>query len=113
MSITTLEAREIVQVQLTSDLELGDLRPFANQWPILQAMRYSETQSLAADALKHGFKGLIFHSAQQYSEPCIVIFNPDQKLFRKLGESSFVSASGAIHRYVAHAANRSRIPLAP
>lgn len=84
VSLAQLALRELLAVQLVREVELGDLRPHASTWPVLQSLRRSETQELASQAHDAGFAGLIYRSTQQSGQDCIVLFDPPSGAVRTL-----------------------------
>lgn len=113
VSVAALQLRELLAVQTHAELVLGDLRPHATAWPVLQSLRFSETQSLAADVHRAGFRGLIYRSAQHYMQDCVVLFDPDSAATKVIWRVALANPQGAVNRWVADAARRSRVPLTP
>lgn len=60
-SVAGLQLRELLAVQIQPELVVGDHRPHATAWPVLQSLRFSETQALAAGVHQAG----------------VVLFDPD------------------------------------
>jgi hypothetical protein len=113
VSVAALQLRELLAVQTHAELVLGDLRPHATTWPVLQALRSSETQALAADVHQAGFKGLIYRSAQHFAQDCVVLFDPDSAATKRIWRVALASQQGAVNKWVADAARRSLVPLVP
>lgn len=113
VSLARLAQQELVTVQITQEVELGDLRPHASSWPVLQSLRYSETRELAEAAFAAGYQGLLYRSAQQAGQDCIVWFDPPAGAVKLLSATSLVSESGALSRWAFDAARRSRVALVP
>lgn len=113
VSLGGLRRRQLLTAQVRRELHLGDLRAHAPSWPVLQALRFSETQELADDAHKAGFHGLIYRSAQQHGQDCVVLFDPEARVLSALSASPLVSSGDALNRWVVLAAQHSRIPLVP
>lgn len=113
LSIHDLRTRELLVCQVRHNLKLGDLRPHTGNWPALQSLRFSETQELASDAYGAGLEGLIYRSAQQHGEDCIVLFDPGTDAVVARTKTPLVGTGNALNRWVALAAQRSRVPLVP
>lgn len=113
VSVAELQLRELLAVQVQTELVLGDLRPHATAWPVLQSLRFSETQALAAEVLKAGFNGLVYHSAQHFAQDCIVLFDPGSGATKVLWRVALANRQGAVSKWVADAARRSLVPLVP
>lgn len=113
VSVTALQLRELLAVQTQHEVVLGDLRPHAAAWPVLQSLRWSETQALAAEVYKAGFSGLIYRSAQHFGQDCVVLFDPPSGLTAELWRVALANAQGAVNKWVADAVRRSLVPLVP
>lgn len=113
VSVAALQLPELLAVQTHAELVLGDLRPHATAWPVLQALRSSETQALAADVHQAGFNGLTYRSAQHFAQDCAVLFDPDSAATKQIWRVALASQQGAVNKWVADAARRSRVPLVP
>lgn len=113
VSVHQLRIRELLTVQVRRNLQLGDLRPHAPNWPVLQSLRFTETQELAADAHAAGFEGLVYRSAQHHGQDCVVLFDPDANVVAERTRMPLVGAGDSINRWVALAAQRSKVPLVP
>ena len=113
VSMTRLAQQELVTVQITQEIDLGDLRPHAALWPVLQSLRYGETQELAETAFAAGYGGLLYRSAQQFGQDCIVWFDPPAGAVKLLSTTPLANGSGALSRWAYDAAQRSRVPLVP
>jgi hypothetical protein len=112
-SIAVLQLRELLAVQTRSQIVLGDLLPHATAWPVLQSLRFSETQALAAGVHQAGFNGLIYRSAQHFAQDCVVLFDPGSATTKALWRVALANAQGAVNKWVADAARRSLVPLVP
>jgi RES domain len=114
LSVSIVAGRALLTFQTTAPLRLLDLRFHAGAWPVLQSLRYVETQELAREARALGYDGLVYRSAQQYGSDCIVLFGAGAmrcvKLVTKL---PLVSATGALHRVAAEAIRGAKVPLVP
>lgn len=114
LSMSTVAGRALLTLQTTAPLRLLDLRFHADAWPVLQSLRYAETQELAREARALGYDGLIYRSAQQYGSDCVVLFGASAvrcvKLVTKL---PLVSSAGALHRAAAEAIRGAKVPFVP
>ena len=113
VSVAALQLRELVAVQTRHEVMLGDLRPHAAAWPVLQSLRGSETRGLAAEAHKAGFSGLVYRSAQHFGQDCFALFDPPSTLTKELWRVALANAQGAVNKWVADAERRSLVPLVP
>ncbi|GAB3653184.1 RES family NAD+ phosphorylase [Ramlibacter alkalitolerans] len=113
LSLHELRRRELLTVQVRRNLELGDLRPHAANWPVLQSLRFGETQELASDAHAAGLEGLIYRSAQQHGQDCVVLFDPGDKVVAAHTRTALVGAGDTLNRWVMLAAQRSKVPQVP
>lgn len=111
VSVAALQLRELLAVQTRFEFVLGDLRPHATAWPVLHSLRFSETQSLAAEVHKAGFNGLIYRSAQHFTQDCVVLFDPHSAATMELWRVALANRQGAVNKWVADAARRSLVPL--
>lgn len=71
LSLASVASRVLLTLRTTEALRLLDLRLHASSWPVLQSLRYTETQELAANARDHAYDGVIYRSAQQYGSDCV------------------------------------------
>ncbi|MCM5681554.1 RES family NAD+ phosphorylase [Schlegelella sp. S2-27] len=108
-----LQLRELLAIQTLAEFVLADLRPHATAWPVLQSLRFSETQQLADDVHQAGFDGIIYCSAQHFAQACVVLFNPDAAAMKALWRVALANAAGAVNKWVADAATHSLVPLVP
>lgn len=114
LSMSTVAGRALLTLQTMAPQRLLDLRFHAGAWPVLQSMRYGETQELAADAYAAGYAGIVYRSAQQYGSDCVVLLGEgamrSMKLVNKL---PLVSPAGTLHRAAAEAIRGAKIPFTP
>ena len=80
---------------------------------MLQSLRFSETQALAADVHQAGYSGLIYRSAQHFAQDCVVLFDPDSAATTQIWRVALASRQGAVNKWVADAVRRSLVPLVP
>ena len=114
LSLSALAGRALLTLQTTSPLNLLDLRFHAGAWPVLQSLRYAETQELAAEARAAGYDGLIYRSAQQYGSDSVVLFGAGAMRYVKLvSRLPLLSRAGALHRAAAEAIRGAKVPLTP
>jgi hypothetical protein len=105
--------RQLLTLQATQRMRLLDLRPHANQLPVLQSLRFASTQALAIDARAVGYRGLIYRSAQRYGSDCFAIFGAEAlSTLRLVGRARLVHAdTGGLHRAVVDAIRGSKVVL--
>ena len=113
LSVHELRARELLEIRIRRNMSLGDLRPHTPSWPVLQSLRFNETEELASDAHAAGLEGLIYRSAQQHGQDCLVLFDPSASEVELRARSPLVGTNGALNRWVVLAAQRSKVPLVP
>ena len=113
VSQATLQARWLLELESTQQLNLLDLRPHAHHWPVLYASRYPNTQSLAADALASNFAGVLYQSAQQYGAECVALFGPALAGFKVVSKQDLQLGTGALNTLVVDALRGAELPLGP
>lgn len=114
VSYTLTATRSLLSVQTTAKLSLLDLRPHASNWPVLQSLRFDQTQALAAEAQAAGFAGIVYKSAQQYGKECFALWGQALTTLHRISLESLVeSRSGNLHVALATALNGSQLPLLP
>lgn len=114
LSLSAMATRTLLTLQTTEASHLLDLRFHAGAWPVLQSLRYSETQELAREARDHGYDGLIYRSAQQHGSDCVVLFGAAaMRRVKAITRMPLAHKSGALHRAAAEAIRGAKIPLVP
>ena len=114
MQYAALAQRELMCVTVSRPILLLDLRPHAQSWPVLQSLRFSLTQQLAADARGAGYEGIIYKSAQQFGMNCMAIFGPGLKSLRHAWSERLTEAStGNLHWLVADLKRGAQIDVLP
>lgn len=114
LSMSALAGRALLTLQTMAPLRLLDLRFHTGAWPVLQSLRYRETQELAGEVHDAGYDGIFYRSAQQYGSDCVVLFGaPAMRCARLLTKVPLVHASGALHRAAADAIRGAKVPLTP
>jgi hypothetical protein len=93
MTVAHLAQRELVCVTVQREVQLLDLRPHAQSWPVLQSLRFKMTQELAVSAKQAGYQGVIYKSAQQFGMDCMAIFGPALGRLRYAWAERLVEAS--------------------
>lgn len=112
VSLQLLAARSLVHLRVSQRLQLVDLRAMSSAWPVLQSMRFSHTQRLAADAFELGFAGIIYRSAQQANMDCIALFGKAISTLKWIQTEPLVeSGTGGLHETAAAALRGSLISL--
>ena len=110
LSMTAVASRALLTLQTTAPLRLLDLRFHAGAWPVLQSLRYAETQELAREARALEYEGLIYRSAQQYGSDCVVLFGSGaMRRIRLVTKLPLVSPVGALHRAAAEAIRGAKV----
>jgi hypothetical protein len=114
LSLSVLAGCALLTLQTKSPLNLLDLRFHVGAWPVLQSLRYTETQELAAEARAASYDGLIYRSAQQDGSDCIVLFGASAMRSVKLvSKLPLLSSASALHRAAARAVRGAKVPLTP
>lgn len=114
LSLSTIAGRALLTLQTTTPLRLLDLRFHAGAWPVLQSLRYAETQELAREARALGYDGIIYRSAQQYGSDCVVLFGAGaMRCVKLVAKLPLVSAAGALHRAAAEAIRGAKVLFVP
>lgn len=112
VSMALLKTRLELVVHTTRPLALLDLRPNATQWPVLQSLRFSETQELAADAAAAGFDGIIYRSAQHFGQDCYALLGGAMSGLKLIQKIPLVDPlTGRLHRAVYEALTHAKVPL--
>ena len=73
-SLSELRRKCLVEFVTKSTLRLADLRNMAEPYPVLQSLRVTQTQELAADCEAMGLDGILYGSAQHPQHSCIALF---------------------------------------
>jgi hypothetical protein len=114
VSIKLAALRMLLCVQTERPMTLLDLRMHASGWPVLQSLRLTHTQELAADAHAQGYAGIVYCSAQQPNMACYAIFGDALTELRAVWADRLVEpTTGNIHTVLAGAIKGSRVPLVP
>jgi hypothetical protein len=111
-SLGELHKRALLQFASTRPLRLVDLRPLAEPYPLLQSLRFAQTQSLARDCFRAGMQGLVYASAQHPQHACICLFpNGVANLKRQSQLPLLKPGTRQLLRVVVDAARRSGVPI--
>jgi hypothetical protein len=113
LSISSAADRQLLCLQTTRPMQLLDLRQHASSWPVLQSLRFTVTQSIAAGARAEGFEGIAYRSAQHYGQDCLVVFGPGARSFKLVWRRALVREDGSMHQALAAAIRGGQIVLAP
>lgn len=113
VSFTRLAQRSLLSLQTHAPLTLADLRGHASAWPVLQSLRFSATQTLAADQQRRGFDGIVYRSAQHYGQDCHALFGPALTHLRRGWSQPLVGEGGGLHRLCAQVLRGSQVPPVP
>lgn len=113
LSLSNAASRQLLCLRTTRPMTLLDLRQHAATWPVLQSLRFSVTQEIAAGALAEGFEGIAYRSAQHYGQDCFVVFGSGLQCFKLVRRKALVLADGSIHQALAAAVRGGQIDLVP
>ncbi len=113
LSVSNASARQLLCLRTLRPVHLLDLRQHASSWPVLQSLRFSATQEIAAGALAAGFQGIAYRSAQHYGQDCFVVFGASVKGFRLVWRKALVLPDGSMHQALATAILGGQIVMAP
>ncbi|HEU6454019.1 MAG TPA: RES family NAD+ phosphorylase [Roseateles sp.] len=114
VSMQAAAMRNLLCVQTTRPLALLDLRMHASSWPVLQSLRLTQTQELAAEAHAQGFAGIVYCSAQQHNMDCYAVFGDALANLRGVwAERLTEPGTGNLHAVLAAAIKGSQVPLVP
>ena len=114
VSAATLAQRGLLCVKTTRPLTMLDLRPHTGSWPVLQSLRFGQTQALAADAAAEGFDGVMYHSVQHFSRDCFAVFGSALDAVKLVWRQHLVERmTGNVHQVAAEALRGSQLPLVP
>lgn len=114
VSYALLAQRALLSVQTTAQLSLLDLRPHTPSWPVLQSLRFDQTQGLAAEAHAVGFVGIVYRSAQQYGMDCYALWGPALTALHRVSlEGLLEPHTGNLYSALATALQGSQVPLLP
>lgn len=113
LSLSSAAGRQLLCLRTTRPIQLLDLRPHASSWPVLQSLRFSVTQDIAAEAAAAGFEGIAYRSAQHYGQDCFVVFGVGVKAFKLVWREALMLPDGSMHQALAAAIRGGQIMLAP
>ena len=113
LSISNAASRQLLCLRTTRPVKLLDLRQHAASWPVLQSLRFSVTQEIAAGAETEGFEGIAYRSAQHHGQDCFVVFGADLKCFKLVWRKALVLADGSMHQALATVIRGGQIMLTP
>lgn len=113
LSISTAAARQLLCLRATRTIQLLDLRPHASSWPVLQSLRFSSTQQIAAEALAKGFAGVAYRSAQHYGQDCFVVFGSFIKRLELVWCEPLLMPDGTMHKALFAAIRGGQITVTP
>lgn len=113
LSLSHAATRQLLCLRTTRPVQLLDLRQHAPSWPVLQSLRFSVTQDIAAGALAEGFEGIAYRSAQHYGQDCFVVFGAGLRAFKLVWRKALLLADGSMHQALAAAIRGGQITLAP
>ncbi len=106
------QKRALARFVTTSSLRLLDLRQLAESYPLLQSLRYEQTQALAFESFNAGHQGVIYASAQQAEHACICLFPSGILALKRQQQQPLVKpGTRRLLHVVLDAARRSGVPL--
>lgn len=106
------QKRALVQFGTMNSLRLLDLRQLAESYPLLQSLRYEQTQSLAFESFNAGHQGVIYASAQQAEHACICLFPAGIVALKRQQQQPLVKpGTRRLLHVVLDAARRSGVPV--
>lgn len=111
LSLDIAENRQLLCLSTTRPIHFLDLRHHASSWPVLQSLRFTATQAIAAGALAEGFEGIVYRSAQHYGQDCFVVFGTSLKAFKLAWRKPLLLPDGAMHQALATAIRGGQIML--
>jgi RES domain len=113
-TLESLRQRALVTFETTRPLRLADLRGHEEPFPVLQSLRYEDTQQLAQDCWQQGLQGVVYASAQHPYHSCLCLFANGIASMRRLTVTPLLAPnSNRLHKAVVNAAHGSRVPLLP
>lgn len=113
LSISNAARRQLLCLRTARPVQLLDLRQHASSWPVLQSLRFSATQEIAAEAVIAGFEGIAYRSAQHCGQDCFVVFGAALKAFKLAWRKALLLPDGSMHQALAAAIRGGQIVLAP
>lgn len=113
LSIGNAARRQLLCLRTARPMLLLDLRQHASSWPVLQPLRFSATQEVAAEAAAAGFEGIAYRSAQHYGQDCFVVFGSGLEAFRPAWRKALLLPDGSMHQALATAIRGGQIMLTP
>jgi len=111
-NMNKLRDRCLVTFENRKPLQLADLRPLCEQYPVLISERYRSTQDFAQDCMQKGLDGVAYASAQHPSHTCLALFPKGiSKLALVHTENLVLPGSNQLLQVLATALVGSQIPL--
>jgi RES domain len=111
-TMESLNQRALVTFETTHSMRIADLRGHEEPFPVLQSLRYEDTQQLAQDCWHQGLQGVLYASAQHPHHSCLCLFAKAITSMRRLTVTPLVAPhSNRLHKAVVNAAHGSRVPL--
>ena len=111
-SLDELRKRALLQFISIQALRLADLRPLAEPYPLLQSLRFAQTQALARDCIKAELQGLVYASAQHPQHFCVCLFPSGIATLKRQHQWPLIKPrTRQMLHAVVDAARRSGVPL--
>ncbi len=107
-----LAQRSLVSINGLASLRLADLRGLEERYPVLQSMRYENSQKFAQDCRQQELHGVLYASAQHPHHSCVCLFKAGMERTKKVTAFALVeSGSGNLLKSAANAARGSQVPI--
>jgi hypothetical protein len=114
VSVAMLKERELLTTHVKRPLKLLNLLSASSSWPVLQSLKFSQTQPLAAHAHEAGFDGIAYLSSQHSQAVCIALFGDALTGIKRGAKSSLVmAADNETHPALADAIRGSGVSVVP
>ncbi len=114
LSLQLAAKRALLCVQATQSLTLLDPRVHTTGWPVLQSLRFSQTQELAAEVHAQGMQGIVYRSSQHHAMDCFSLFGDTLSTLKTAwAERLTEPGTGNLHSVLAAALRGSQVPLTP
>jgi len=111
-SLTDLRRRALLQFTTIRPLRLVDLRPLAEPYPLLQSLRFAQTQAIGQESFQAGHHGLVYASAQHPQHVCVCLFPDGIHALKRQQQWPLVKpGTQQLLQLVVDAARRSGVPL--
>lgn len=111
-TLSELRRRCLTEFVTTDSLRLADLRGLAESYPVLQSLRRTQTQELAAECRAMALDGVVYASAQHPQHFCVALFSSGIGRLSKRGSQRLVkTGANRLLQILQTAIWRSGVPL--